>query len=93
MTNSISNLIQKHFPTKTVKYKKHKHRKSEWITQGIVRSIYGRDKLYCQLRKDTFGSPLYESVKNNLKISNNILNKVIRKAKFDYYKFRFDKFM
>ena len=34
----------KHLPTKKIKYKKHKHKKSGWITHGIIRSIVFRDK-------------------------------------------------
>ena len=37
-------------PTKLVKFNKYKHKKSMWITQGILRSIQYRDKLYKQLK-------------------------------------------
>ena len=35
----ITSLITKHFPTKTVKFNKHKHRNNSWITKGIINSI------------------------------------------------------
>ena len=34
------------FPVKKVKYHKHKHKNSKWITQGITHSIKYRDNLY-----------------------------------------------
>ena len=37
---------EKHMPCKLVKFKKHKHKKSKWITQGLLKSIRYRDKLY-----------------------------------------------
>ncbi len=36
----------KHMPSKLVKYRKYKHKKSKWITQGIIKSIHYRDNLY-----------------------------------------------
>ena len=36
----------KHMPYKTVKLKKYKHKKSAWITLGLLKSIRYRDKLY-----------------------------------------------
>ena len=34
----ITSLITKHFPTKTVKFNKHKHKNNSWITKGIINS-------------------------------------------------------
>ncbi len=36
----------KHMPVKLVKFVKHKHKISPWITRGILKSIQYRDKLY-----------------------------------------------
>ncbi len=36
----------KHLPTKIVKFNKRKHKKSKWITFGIIKSINYRDKMY-----------------------------------------------
>ena len=37
---------EKHMPCKLVKLKKYKQKKSKWITQGLLKSIRYRDKLY-----------------------------------------------
>ena len=34
---------QKHIPAKIVKFHKHKHKETEWITKGILKSIKFRD--------------------------------------------------
>ena len=35
----ISNSINEYFPSKMIKFKKHKHKHSKWITRGIIKSI------------------------------------------------------
>ena len=40
-----------HLPVKTVKFNKYKHKRADWITSGIVKSIHFRDKLYLRLKK------------------------------------------
>ena len=37
---------QKHISAKIIKFHKHKHKKTEWITKGILKSIKYRDSLY-----------------------------------------------
>ena len=49
---TISKEMEKSMPTKLVKFNKKKHKKSKWITQGILNSITYRDKMYNKL-KDT----------------------------------------
>ena len=39
----ILNAKAKHLATKTVKFKKHKHKLSQWMTNGILNSIKYRD--------------------------------------------------
>ena len=46
--NILTTAINKHLPTKTVRYNKHKHKKSYWITYGIIKSIAHRDKMYTE---------------------------------------------
>ena len=41
---------KQHLAPKIVKFNKRRHKKSQWITQGIVKSISYRDKLYRQYR-------------------------------------------
>ncbi len=46
----IQNAKAKHMPHKTVKLKKHKHKKSLWITHSIIRSIQYRDNVYKNIK-------------------------------------------
>ena len=72
-------------PNKYIKYNKYRHKKSEWITEGIIRSIKYRDKLYKSLKLLHPDSADYETIKHNLQVYNAILNKSIRRAKKFYY--------
>ena len=47
----VTSLIIKHFPTKTVKFKKHTHKNNSWITKIIINSIKYKDNLYKQLKQ------------------------------------------
>ena len=42
----ISQTKYKYLPLNLVKFNKHKHKKSNWIATGIIRSITYRDKLH-----------------------------------------------
>ena len=42
----VSSVREKHLSTKIVKYNKKKHKKSCWITYGILESINNKNKLY-----------------------------------------------
>ena len=88
----IINAIDKHLKTKTVCYNKHKHKKSKWITQGILQSIRYRDKLYSKLHKTPINSHEYETRQINLRTYNRILKQNIRNAKKLYYQDCFDRF-
>ena len=52
--NVIMNVIEtarkKHMTGKFVKFNKYKHKKSKWITYGILKSIRFRDNLYKKLK-------------------------------------------
>ncbi len=90
LNSVLEEAMSKHLPTKTVKYNKHKHKKSDWITYGIIKSIDFRDRLYCKLRKTKPETLEYHNIKTNLDTYNKILNKSIRLAKQIYYKSCFD---
>ena len=90
--NTINDCKEKHLPTRTVKFNKHKHKNSEWITKGIIKSIQFRDKLYLRLKKTPQESQLHFTLKQNLKTYNIMLNKLIIKAKKDYYQNEFYKY-
>ena len=75
-----------------MKFNKHKHKLSDWITCGILKSIEFRDNLYQRLTKLSTDSPDYELVKYNLKLYNRYLNQCIRNAKKDHYAREFTKY-
>ncbi len=54
--NILHSVIQdaknKHMPTNLIKYNKYKHKKSKWVTFGIIKSIQFRDNLYKKPKND-----------------------------------------
>ena len=84
--------VRKHMPSRIVKFNKHKHTKSTWITNGILRSISYRDKLYLELKRLPSDSERHANIKVNLKTYQSILRRLIRDAKKSYYQHQFDKF-
>ena len=77
-------------PIKTVKYNKHKHKASPWITNGIIKSIRARDKIYVKLKHTNAMTPEAEVLKLSLQLFNRILQKTIRQAKYEYYHSTFE---
>ena len=69
----ISQAKDKHLPLRYVKYDKHKHKKSLWITNGILRSLTFRDKLYLQLKRPPAGSDQHTVLKMNLNTYSNYI--------------------
>ena len=47
---NITITYDKHFPEQCVKFNKYKHKRSNWITSGKLKSIEFRDKLYKLLK-------------------------------------------
>ena len=44
--NLVKYAKNKHIPKKQVKYRKKKHKKSKWMTTGILNSINRKDRMY-----------------------------------------------
>ena len=88
----INDAYTTHLPCKFVKFKKHKHKKNTWITQGIIRSIKFRDTLYKNLKSKLPGTEEFNHHKINLNTYNNILKRSIREAKKLYYESCFDRY-
>ena len=83
---------EKHMPCKFVKFNKYKHKRNEWITQGILRSLKFRDSLYKSLKSVPHNANEYERKRINLSTYNSLLRKTIREAKQKYYETCFDKY-
>ena len=87
----LMNLKAECMPGKTIKFHKHKHKKSKWITNGILNSIKFRDSMYKELQQTPRESDRYTTLKTNLSTYNKIIKKSIREAKMLYYTESFDK--
>ena len=85
MISIIDEAKKKHMLIKIVKLSKHKHKKSEWITKGIIKSIKFRDKLHNKMKTTARDSPDYNTYKTNISTYNRILKKSIIIAKCLYY--------
>lgn len=77
----VQMLITKH--TRIVKYK-HKRRRKNWITPGIIESIKTRDRLY----QKCVAHPLNMEYKEEHKKYRNKLNNLLRNSKASYYRTR-----
>ena len=67
LNNIIKYNIKTQFPTRFVKYNKHKHKKSSWITNGIIRSITFRDNLYRKFKQISPDSNQFPVIEINLR--------------------------
>ena len=74
-----------HIPIKQVKFDKKKHKKSPWITKGIIKSLTCRDKLHRSFKQCRVGTEVYNTLKTNLHTFNRILKRSISSAKKVYY--------
>ena len=92
LENIIADARNNHIPSKFVKFNKHKHKKSKWITNGILKSLNHKDKLYKKYRSTPLNTPEYETNKINYKTYNNILKRNIKEAKKRYYESCFNKY-
>ncbi len=82
----------KHMPVKLVKFVKHKHKISPWITRRILKSIQYRDNLYKTHKMTNPNTPEFDIQNTNLGTYNSILKRAIRLAKRSYYEALFTKF-
>ena len=89
LQNIITSHLRKHFPVKKVRFNKYKHKHNAWITNGIIRSIKFKDKLYKLSKTTSMNNPLYLVYKQNLRVYKNILKKLIKDAKYKYYENQF----
>ena len=92
LDNIISEAADRCMPSKRVKYNKHKHNKSQWITGGIIRSIKFRDKMYANMKRTPANTEAHVIIKTNLKTYNKILRHSIAQAKTIYYQQKLTKY-
>ena len=78
LENLLSSILNKHIPIRRVKLNKYKHKKTDWITNGILKSIKFRDNLYNRMKQINQDSVEYIHIKINLATYNRILTFSIR---------------
>lgn len=88
----LQTLHEKHFQYKLVKFNKYKHKKEQWVTNEILKSISKRDKLYRKFKNTSKTSAYYTALKNELQTCNRALKYCIQQAKRTYYESLFDKY-
>ena len=65
-TAKLDAAMNEHFPIKTVKFNKYKHKKTKWITQGILNKIKHRDILYKKVHSLTPDHERYDELAQRL---------------------------
>ena len=50
-TQQLQHAKQKYLPTKLTKFNKYRHKKNKWITNGILKSLKTKNKLYKVLQQ------------------------------------------
>ena len=82
----LNDAKDKHLPRKRVRFNKHKHKKSKWMTNGILKSIKTKDTLYKQLVKANIDDEIaYTNLKAEFTDYKKILRRSINEAKHSYY--------
>ena len=74
----------KHLPMKSVRYQKRKHKKSKWMTTGILNSMNTKDGLYKTLLKTDSNTDDYNVANANFKRYREILRNRIKRANMYY---------
>ena len=93
--NRIENILVSSYeeciPLVKKKITKYTQRNSPWMTQGLLNSIKTRDILYKKLVRTKSENPSYTTKQQRLKEHKTLLNKLLRKAKKEYYASQFKK--
>ena len=80
------------FPERRVRFNAKKHKKTPWITNGILKSTNNRNKLYKKLKQSRIDSINYIAKKTDFNKYRNTLSKTITNAKRVYYNQIFDRY-
>ena len=82
----VSSAKNKHLPKKIVRFNKKKHKKAKWLTNGILKSINTKDKMYKILVKaDNVDEAAYTNLKAEFNAYKKTLRRSINEAKRLYY--------
>ena len=85
--NNITDIMEKYAPIKTLSKQQRKQQRKPWITNGILKSISIKNKLYKKFlkSKDTFWYQRYKYYRDTL-------NHLIRRSKRNHYRSYFETF-
>ena len=82
----VTSAKNKHLPKKIVRFNKKKHKKAKWLTNGILKSINIKDKMYKILAKaDNVNEAAYTNLKAEFNAYIKTLRRSINEAKRLYY--------
>ena len=81
----LSTAKENHLPKKMVKFDKRKHKKAKWMSNGLLKSINTKDRLYKKLIRTDIEDPHYVTLKNEFTNFKNTLRRSINEAKRLYY--------
>ena len=90
--DEINSLKAQHLPTKKVRFNKYKHKKSPWITYGILNSLKTRDNKLRKWKSSIPDSVRYNNLEAEYREYASLMDKLIRKAKYEYYLATFEKY-
>ena len=72
------------FPDRVSRFNKKKHKKTPWITAGILKSIKRRNELHNNFKQTQIDTVNYVTKKSNFNQYKNRLDKIIALAKHTY---------
>ena len=90
-STKLDEMINLHFPLKVVKFNKHKHKKSKWMTHTLLTEIKKRDELYRSLNSTKPETYNYTVKEAELKMKVKEVRKLKRETKTVYYNLEFNK--
>ena len=85
MLKLLSAAKEKHLPKKMVKFDKRKHKKTKWMTNGLLQSINNKDRLYKKLIRTDMDDLQHVTLKIEFTVFKNTLRRSINEAKRLYY--------
>ena len=81
----INRLKSQFLPTKKVRFNKYKHKKSPWITYGILSSLKTRDDTFQKWKTSIPDSIRYNIFEVEYREYASVIDRLICKSKYDYY--------
>ena len=85
MLKLLSTAKENHLPKEMVKFDKRKHKKAKWMSNGLLKSINTKDRLYKKLIRTDMDDLQYVTLKNEFTAFKNTLRRSINEAKRLYY--------